>query len=124
MYMRRVLDATSSPSNNLKRILQCVLQSYRAAMKFNPHLAIVDTNNTANHFGNNDHVTKVCLDHSRLLIGGSLFLSLTELLDETHWTALETALEPTASTGVNELDAKLNAIKLMYQEYWTYFNKL
>ena len=72
----------------------------------NPHLAVVNTNDTADHFGNDDHVTKVSLNHGRLLIGRCLFLSFAEFLDETHGTTLETALEPAASTGMNELSAK------------------
>jgi len=45
----------------------------------------------------------VGLDDSRLLIGGSLLLGLAELFDETHRLALETALELSASTSVDEL---------------------
>lgn len=82
------------------------------------HLAIVNTNDTADHFWNDDHVTKVSLNHGRLLIGRCLFLSFAEFLDETHGTTLETALEPAASTGMNELGAKefqWNTVKLMYR---------
>lgn len=43
------------------------------------------------------------LDDGGLLIRGSLLLGLAELLDETHGLALETALEPSASTGVDDL---------------------
>ena len=43
------------------------------------------------------------LDDGRLLIRGSLLLGLAELLDETHGLALETALEPTAGAGMDEL---------------------
>jgi hypothetical protein len=42
-------------------------------------------------------------DNSRLLIGRGLLFCFAELLDETHRTALESALESTASTGVDEL---------------------
>lgn len=71
--------------------------------EFPTHLAVVNTDNATNHFGNDDHVAEVCLDDSRFFIGGSLLLSLTELLDETHGTTFETALEPAAGTGVDEL---------------------
>lgn len=67
------------------------------------HLSIVDTNHRANHLWDDDHVTKVSLDDSGLLIWGSLSLSLAELLDETHRLALETALEAPAGTGVDDL---------------------
>ena len=43
------------------------------------------------------------LDNGGLLIGGSFLLGFAELLDETHGLALETALEPTTSTSVDEL---------------------
>lgn len=32
-------------------------------------LAIVHTNNGPNHFWNNDHVTKMCLDHLKQVVG-------------------------------------------------------
>ena len=44
------------------------------------------------------------LDDGGLLIRGSLLLGLTELLDETHGLALETALETAAGAGVDELE--------------------
>jgi len=43
------------------------------------------------------------LDNSGLLIGGCLLLRLAEFFDESHRTALETPLEASASTGVDEL---------------------
>lgn len=67
------------------------------------HLAIVDTNNTSNHFGHNDHVAQVCLDDGRLFIWRCLLLCFTKFLDETHRAALETTLEATTSTGMDEL---------------------
>jgi len=67
------------------------------------HLAIVDTNNTSDHFGHNDHVAQVCLDDGRFFIGRCLLLCFTEFLDKTHRAALETTLEATAGTGMDEL---------------------
>ena len=69
----------------------------------NTYLAVVDTDNTADHLGDDNHVTEVGLDDRGLFVGRRLFLSLTELLDETQRLALETALEPTTSTSVDEL---------------------
>ena len=63
----------------------------------------VDTDNGADHLGDDDHVTEVGLDHSGLGVRSSVLLSGTELLDETHRAALKTALEPPASTSVDEL---------------------
>lgn len=63
----------------------------------------VDTNNGTDHLGNDNHVSEVGLDHSGLLVGASLSLSLSELLDETHGSSLKTSLEPPSGTGVDEL---------------------
>jgi hypothetical protein len=43
------------------------------------------------------------LDEIRLLIGLCLLLSLAQLLDQTHRLALETAVEPTTGTGVDDI---------------------
>jgi hypothetical protein len=40
---------------------------------------------------------------SRFFIGGSFLLGLAQLLNETHRAALETTLEPTTGTGMDEL---------------------
>ena len=63
----------------------------------------VNTNDRADHLGHDDHVPEMGLDHRGLLVGLCLALGLAELLDETHGAALETALEPPASTGVDKL---------------------
>lgn len=67
------------------------------------NLAIVDANNTANHLWHDNHVTQVSLDDCWLFVGRGFLLRLAEFFDETHWAALETALEPSAGTGMNEL---------------------
>lgn len=67
----------------------------------------VNTNDRADHLGDNDHVTEVGLDGRGLLVGAGLLLGLAELLDEAHGAALESALEATAGTGVNEVDEGL-----------------
>jgi hypothetical protein len=72
-------------------------------------LAGVDTNDAANHLGDNDHVTEVGLDEVGLLVGLGLLLGLAELLDETHGLALETAVEPSTGTGVDEVTELLRA---------------
>jgi hypothetical protein len=63
----------------------------------------VDTDDAADHLGDNDHVTEVGLDEVGLLVGASLLLGLAELLDETHGLALQTAVEPSAGTGVDDI---------------------
>lgn len=66
-------------------------------------LAGVDTNDGADHLGDNDHVTEVGLDEVGLLVGLGLLLGLAELLDKTHGLALQTAVETTAGTSVNDI---------------------
>lgn len=66
-------------------------------------LAVVHTADRTDHLGDDDHVAQVGLDGRRLLVGCSLLLGLAKLLDETERLALETALEPPAGTGVDEL---------------------
>lgn len=66
-------------------------------------LAGVDTDDGADHLGDNDHVTEVGLDEVGLLVGLGLLLGLAELLDETHGLALQTAVEATAGTSVDNI---------------------
>lgn len=66
-------------------------------------LSGVDTDDAADHLGDNDHVTEVGLDEVGLLVGASLLLGLAELLDETHGLALQTAVESSASAGVDDI---------------------
>lgn len=63
----------------------------------------VDTDDGADHLGDDDHVTEVGLDEVGLLVGLGLLLGLAELLDETHGLALQTAVEASAGTGVNDI---------------------
>lgn len=63
----------------------------------------VDTTNASNHLGDDDHVSKVGLDSGGLLVGESLLLGLPELLDQTKRLPLESSLEPSPGSGVNEL---------------------
>lgn len=72
-------------------------------------LAGVDTDDGADHLGDDDHVTEVGLDEVGLLVGAGLLLGLAELLDQTHGLALETAVEPSAGTGVDEVAELLRA---------------
>ena len=66
-------------------------------------LSRVDSNDGADHFGHDDHVTEVGLDEIGLLVGLGLLLGLAELLDQAHGLALEAAVEPSAGTGVDEV---------------------
>lgn len=66
-------------------------------------LAGVDTDDGADHLGDDDHVTEVSLDEIGLLVGLGLLLGLAELLDEAHGLALQTAVEASAGTGVDNI---------------------
>jgi hypothetical protein len=66
-------------------------------------LSRIDTNDATNHLGDNDHVSQVSLDQIGLLVGLSLLLGLAQLLDQTHRLALETTVEPTAGTSVDNI---------------------
>lgn len=45
----------------------------------------------------------MCLDEIGLLVRLGLLLRLTELLDQAHGLALETTVETTTSTGVDDI---------------------
>lgn len=66
-------------------------------------LSRVDTDNATNHLRNDNHVSQMSLDKIRLLIWLGLLLGLAELLDETHWLALQSTVETTAGAGVNDI---------------------
>ena len=56
-------------------------------------LAVVHADDGAGHFGDDDHVPQVGLDHVRLLVGWALPLLLAELLDQGHRLALHSSGE-------------------------------
>jgi hypothetical protein len=82
------------------------------------NLTVVDTNNGTNHLRNNNHVTEVSLDDLRLLTRGSVLLGSTELLDKTHRLTLETTLESSASTTVNELHELMQICVFFVSNFW------
>jgi hypothetical protein len=92
VYILRDREFSQIMSNHLRLNLNLV-----------EFLSRVDTNDATNHLRDNDHVSEVSLDKVWLLIGLSLLLCLSQLLDQTHGLALETTVEPTASTGVDNI---------------------
>lgn len=66
-------------------------------------LSGVDTNDGTDHLWDDDHVTEVSLDGVWLLVWLGLLLRLAKLLDQTHWLALQTTVEPAAGTGVDDI---------------------
>lgn len=66
-------------------------------------LSVVDTANGTDHFRDDDHVSQVGLDGRRLLVGRGILLGLSQLLEETQVLSLESSLEPSSGSGVDEL---------------------
>lgn len=66
-------------------------------------LSRVDTDNATNHLRNNNHISQMSLDKIRLLIWLGLLLGLSELLDETHWLALQSTVETTTGACVDDI---------------------
>eukprot|EP01084_Bolivina_argentea_P298334 514089_1 len=66
-------------------------------------LAVVDTDDGADHLGHDDHVAQVGADGLGLLTNLHELLGLAELLHQGHGLALETASETATSTGVDHL---------------------
>jgi len=67
------------------------------------HLAVVDSDDGADHLGDNDHVTEVGLDAPRLLADGGVLLGGAEALDERHGLALEAAGHAAAGAAGHEV---------------------
>jgi hypothetical protein len=82
---------------------QVVSNHLRLDLDLVEFLSRIDTNDATNHLGDNDHVSQVSLDQIGLLVGLSLLLGLAQLLDQTHRLALETTVEPTAGTSVDNI---------------------
>jgi hypothetical protein len=70
-------------------------------------LSGVDTNDATNHLRNDDHVSKMCLDEVGLLIRSGFLLSLSELLDQSHRLSLQSSVESTSSTGMDDISELL-----------------
>jgi hypothetical protein len=66
-------------------------------------LSVVDTNNRANHLGEDEHVSQVGLDHGGLLVGAGGELGLSQLVDENGRLLVEASVEPSSGSGGNEL---------------------
>lgn len=63
----------------------------------------VDPNHAANHFGDDDHVSKVGFHQVGFLVGLGFLFGFAQLFDQTHWFALEAAVESTACTSVDDV---------------------
>lgn len=63
----------------------------------------VNPNHAANHLGDDDHVSKVSFHQVGFLVGLGFLFGFAELFDQTHWFALEAAVESTARTSVDDI---------------------
>ena len=66
-------------------------------------LARVDTNHTSNHLWNHNHVPEMSLDEVGLFVRLGLLLGFAQFLDQSHRLPLEATVEPTTSTGMDEI---------------------
>lgn len=80
-----------------------VTTGHTTIQRIKAYLAVVNTDYTADHFGNDDHVSEVGLDDCGFLIRGCFLLCFAQLFDKAHWTAFETTVELATSACVNEL---------------------
>lgn len=67
-------------------------------------LSRVYTNHRPDHLWHDDHVSEMRLDQIWLLVGPSLLLRLSQLLNQTHRSSLETTVEPSSRTGVQYVE--------------------
>ena len=70
-------------------------------------LAGVDTDDAADHLGDDNHVSEVSLDEVGLLVGLGVLLGLAKLLDQAHGLPLQTPVDSAAGTGVDDISELL-----------------
>jgi len=109
-----ILKNMKSRANNKKKIFPSVSSSFHPFNQVSMHVAslinylveglsIVNANDRADHFWNNDHVAQVCLDNGWLLKWRCFLLGLSQLLDKSHGFAFEAASKTTTGTAVHQL---------------------
>jgi hypothetical protein len=81
------------------------IMSNHLGLNFNlvEFLSRVDTNNATDHFRHNNHISEMGLDQIRLLVGLGFLLRFAKLLDQTHRLTLESSVEPTTGTSVDDI---------------------
>jgi hypothetical protein len=80
-----------------------VTSHFRLDFNGGERLSVVDTTDGTDHFRDDDHVSQVGLDGRGLLVRSGILLGLSQLLEETQVLSLETSLEPSSGSGVDEL---------------------
>jgi len=67
-------------------------------------LAVIDADNASDHLRYDNHVAEMGFDYCGFLIRECLLLCFAEFFDETHGFPLETTLEASTCTRVDELN--------------------
>ena len=88
---------------NSREFTKVVTSHLRLDFHSSEGLSVVDTTNGTDHLGDNDHVSQVGLDGGRLLVGCGILLGLSQLLEKSEVLSLESSLEPSSRSGVDEL---------------------
>lgn len=65
------------------KLPQVVADHFRANFYLIKSLAVVNTDNRTNHFGENDHIAKVRLHHGRFLPNIAILLTFTQLIKKS-----------------------------------------
>jgi len=90
-----------------RELAQVVANHFRLDFNTVEHLAVVDTNDTPDHFRNDDHISEVCLDGRGLLVRWSFLLGLSQFLDEPHRFSLQASLKSSPRTRMYKLNEVL-----------------
>jgi hypothetical protein len=91
------------------KLAQVVADHFRLNFDVGETLAVVNTNNGADHLRDDDSITQVSLDSLRLVTDGGLTLRLSELLNQALLILVQTSVELSASTSVEKLTQLLGA---------------
>ena len=67
------------------------------------HFSIINSNHGSDHFRNNNHITQVGLDSGRFFIWKRFLLGFTQLVDQTHGFTLQTTLESSSGTSMDQV---------------------
>lgn len=82
---------------------QVVADHLRLDLNSVENLTVVDTDDGTDHLWDNDHVSQVGLDNSRLLVGWGGQLSSSQLGNQTHWLGAQTSGESSSDSGAAKL---------------------
>lgn len=87
-----------------RELSQIMTNHFRLDFNLVECLAVVHPNDASYHLRHDDHIAQVGFDKIRLLTSWSFPFRFAQFLDQSHGLPLQTSLEPSASTGSEELD--------------------